>query len=176
MLLMLAAAAAAEGAHRCGGVLLCGLELCGWQGVLPVQDVVHQVALAAWLGAHAPCWLEAHLQASRLRHGSTSIGSSIALPRRGGAMGVQMWIVVAGAKRRLWQQTVHSINTNSASSTSTKAPISLTESISKSRTYSVLHFLQRSAKQLPCSSAIWDLGTPAATAGRGVRRQISTHA
>lgn len=35
-----------------------------------------------------------------------------------------------------------------------------TVSISKSRTYSVRHFSQRSAKQLPCSSASWSRGTP----------------
>jgi hypothetical protein len=42
-----------------------------------------------------------------------------------------------------------------------------TVSISKSRTYSVPHLRQRSAKQLPCSSASWARGTPVrSSAGR----------
>ena len=36
----------------------------------------------------------------------------------------------------------------------------LTLTISKSRTYSVLHLGQRSTKQLPCSSASWAGVTP----------------
>lgn len=39
----------------------------------------------------------------------------------------------------------------------------LTVSISKSRMYSVPHCEQRSAKQLPCSSASWLRGTPERT-------------
>jgi hypothetical protein len=45
-------------------VLLCGLELCWWQGILPVQDVIHEHAPAARLGAAPPSLLEANLKRS----------------------------------------------------------------------------------------------------------------
>lgn len=49
-------------AHRAGGVLLRGLELCRWQRILPVKDVVQQHPAAAGLGAAPASGLEANLR------------------------------------------------------------------------------------------------------------------